>query len=300
MCLLHDYFPITFVTVNTITQFGATVGAFTLPVIVERSLEAYGYNGAFLILGGICLNALPLAVALRPRNNNGSSEMEQGPREESQGELHEFLEEETDNSVENNNSQTLGNVNTSEPLLEKVTFLSFLRTKLKTSILCEEPLYMLAVPVYFLASYIIYAWMLCLVPYAEWLGIETSRAVFLSSIAGISGIFGKLFFVFCLHLKIDTILFFCFLLPPFALTFFINSINASFAYQAVMAAVQGFMIFAFEGLSPNVMKLSIKKESNMPSAIALFLPIYGSGIMIGDLISGEYYNNLIKSGRLSY
>ena len=286
-CLIHDYFPKSFISVSTITQFGTTLGALTFPVIVERSLEAYGYTGAFLILGAICLNALPMGAALR-RRKDGVSQSERKSNRTSPEEMHTLLEKEdgTDNpddiidhpKEKSRTGSDLGDL------------FSILLRKLKTSFPFEEPLYVLSVPVTFFASYVLYPWMLFLVPHAEWQGIETSRAVFLSSIAGICGIFAKLSYLLFLRLNIDAMLFFCLTSPVCALSFFINSISPSYTYQAVLAGVQGFSLFALEGLPPSIMKLSIKKESNIPSASASNNFIYGAGVVIGDLLSGIYKN----------
>ncbi|XP_030849713.1 monocarboxylate transporter 2-like [Strongylocentrotus purpuratus] len=49
---LNDFFREKFVLMNTITLYGYTTGSMLLPIIMERSFEAYGYVGAFIILGG--------------------------------------------------------------------------------------------------------------------------------------------------------------------------------------------------------------------------------------------------------
>ena len=49
---LNECFGESFVFWNTVANFGSTTGAFVMPVVVERSLEAYGFQGAFLIMGG--------------------------------------------------------------------------------------------------------------------------------------------------------------------------------------------------------------------------------------------------------
>ena len=66
MVSFNDYFGKSFIFSNTLTIFGSKFGAFLVPVIIERSLEAYGYTGAFLILGGICLHTLVCGAVVRP------------------------------------------------------------------------------------------------------------------------------------------------------------------------------------------------------------------------------------------
>ncbi|XP_071490253.1 monocarboxylate transporter 12-like [Diadema antillarum] len=188
---LYDYFPVSFVFYNTMTLFGLTLGAFCLPVVVERSLEAYGESGAFLILGGICLNTVACGAVVRPPTDLSGLKQKE---EEMKREGH-LTEDSTASSLTTNSVQ---NMETSSGCAR-----SFVN-KLTSLIFVSEPEFTLVTPAIFLTSYVLYAWMLFLVPQAEWLGIEPSRAVFLSSIAGISGIFGRLLFLI-LSLEMFTI-----------------------------------------------------------------------------------------------
>ena len=81
--LINDYFPDKFVILNTFTLFGYTAGAMVVPVIIERSFEAYGYEGAFVILGGIVLNVVVCGAvvrkpetAVRPETKKGGSDVD--------------------------------------------------------------------------------------------------------------------------------------------------------------------------------------------------------------------------------
>ncbi|XP_030849700.1 monocarboxylate transporter 12-B-like [Strongylocentrotus purpuratus] len=67
---LNDFFREKFVLVNTITLYGYTAGSMLLPIVMERSFEAYGYVGAFIILGGITFNLVACGATIRkaPRN----------------------------------------------------------------------------------------------------------------------------------------------------------------------------------------------------------------------------------------
>ncbi|XP_041484027.1 uncharacterized protein LOC121430724 [Lytechinus variegatus] len=62
---LNKYFKENFVLANTLASFGITTGIMFLPIITERSLEAYGYQGVFLILGGIMLHLVAAAAVIR-------------------------------------------------------------------------------------------------------------------------------------------------------------------------------------------------------------------------------------------
>ncbi|XP_030844444.1 uncharacterized protein LOC105445778 isoform X2 [Strongylocentrotus purpuratus] len=63
--LINDYFPEKFVLMNSLSYYGSMVGIMVLPIITDRSLEAYGYTWTFLILGAIKLHVVACAAALR-------------------------------------------------------------------------------------------------------------------------------------------------------------------------------------------------------------------------------------------
>eukprot|EP00057_Strongylocentrotus_purpuratus_P011540 XP_011666014.1 PREDICTED: monocarboxylate transporter 11-like [Strongylocentrotus purpuratus] len=63
--LLNDYFQDTFILMNSLGNLGKPAGAIVVPVIIEGALDAYGFSGAMLILGGISLHAIPASLALR-------------------------------------------------------------------------------------------------------------------------------------------------------------------------------------------------------------------------------------------
>ena len=67
---LNEYFPEKFVFMNTVAMYGYTVGSALLPVIAEQAVQAYGYTGAFIILGGISFNVVVCGATLRKSSRN--------------------------------------------------------------------------------------------------------------------------------------------------------------------------------------------------------------------------------------
>ena len=166
------------------------------------------------------------------------------------------------------------------------TLCESLTSRMKLFILFEEPLYTLVMPVIVLWGYMYGAWMLFLVPHAEGAGIQLSRAVFLSSIAGISGIFGRILYLVLLHFKVDSTLIFCVSSLICATSFFIDSASSSYTFLAVMASIQGFTMFHLDCIPHAMMKLSVRSEDNLPQALALNPCLFGLGVIVGDFISG--------------
>ena len=164
----------------------------------------------------------------------------------------------------------------------------FLSANLKscTHIFVAEPLFTLIIPTVVLDTYVLYAWMLFLVPHAEWMGIERSRAVFLSSIAGLSGIFGRIAYLLLLHFHVDSILIFTVSSAVLGLSLFTSSVSSTYAYQAMMSLVQGFTIFIIDSIPHALLKLAIENDDNLPSGIAAAVFFVGVGAAIGNIISG--------------
>ncbi|XP_071494457.1 monocarboxylate transporter 12-like [Diadema antillarum] len=276
---INDYYPTSFIFYNTLTLFGSTFGAFCLPVIVERSLEAYGQSGAFLILGGICLNAVACGAVVRPPMDRhelrraSATKMEQDELLVVEGS--ETLNQETELAQETETPSGCG-----RSLLDR----------LKSFVYVSEPMYTLATPAIFLTNYVLYAWMLFLVPQAEWLGIERSRAVFLSSIAGISGVFGRILFLVLIRFDWNPNLIFACCCLLCAVSFFILHLGTAFVYQAINSCVQGFVMFILDSTPHALLKKTVRREENVSVALACNSMMCGAGAICGDILSGHIFD----------
>ncbi|XP_071494458.1 monocarboxylate transporter 12-like [Diadema antillarum] len=273
LVILNDFFPRSFVFYNTITLFGSTFGAFCLPVIVERSLEAYGQSGAFLILGGICLNAVACGAVVRPPKD--LHELKQAPS--TKMDLHKSVIERSETS----------NPNTKSAQETKTSCARSFLNRLSSFVHVSEPMFVLVTPVTFLTNYVLYAWMLFLVPQAEWLGIERSHAVFLSWIAGISGVFGRILFIILVRLDWNSTLIFACSCFVCAVSLFLLPITTAYACQAINALILGFIFFILDSAPSAMMKKTVRREENMSMAMASTLLLCGVGALCGDILSGH-------------
>ena len=224
---LNDFFREKFVLMNTITLYGYTTGSMLLPIVIERSLEAYGYEGAFIILGGIAFNLVACGATIHkaPRNattNGGNSYNEVNEKqkclfegesskqtesiryheEEEEEEKEEEEEEEEDGEESVLEERHLiqserRNINKQEtsPIARSSWTSSVFQTGKQSCGLLNEPLFLFTTPIQVLFMFSIYAWMLFLVPHAEYMGISPSKAIFLSTIDGIGGIIGRTIFI---------------------------------------------------------------------------------------------------------
>ncbi|XP_071487380.1 monocarboxylate transporter 5-like [Diadema antillarum] len=295
MTALNDYFPESFIFYTTLSTFGETIGAFCLPVIAERSLEAYGLSGAFLILGGICLNVLPCALTLRPPREYSSVDSHCSDTEKSDviitsadGPSSSSTDSDSDSHFIDQSKSTNTSNNTSYQENASASRGNMM-AKLKSCVYYEEPLYALVSPSFFLMYYFSYSWLLFLIPRAESLGIESSRAVFLASIAGVGGILGKIALLIIMHAQLDLSIMLVTCCTICDITIFINSLSTAYPYQAVMAFIQGVTVFMANAMGGILSKSTITNEKNMPIALTLMGFASGLGILVGDMTSASFF-----------
>ncbi|XP_072178359.1 monocarboxylate transporter 12-B-like isoform X2 [Diadema setosum] len=288
---LNDYFPESFIFYTTLSTFGETIGAFCLPVIAERSLEAYGLSGAFLILGGICLNIVPCALTLRPPRDYSSVDSHCSATEKSDVIITSADGPSSSSADSDSDSHFIGQskvTDTSNNTYEENATTSNMMAKLKSCVYYKEPLYALVSPSFFLMYYFSYSWLLFLIPRAESLGIESSRAVFLASIAGVGGILGKIALLIITHAQLDLSIMLVTCCSICDITIFINSFSTTYSYQAVMAFIQGVTVFMANSIGGVLSKYTITNEKNMPIAFTLMGFTSGLGILVGDMTSGNH------------
>ncbi|XP_071487381.1 monocarboxylate transporter 7-like [Diadema antillarum] len=285
---LNEYFLKSFIFFNTLSTLGVTIGAFCLPVIVEWSLTAYGYNGAFLILGGMCLHTVPCSLTIRP------------PRDGKTLQVHPTATKENNNVLKSVDNQST-TPSASEKDFKKISVdsksgdmessrVSSLRIRLKSCVYFAEPLFALITPCFVFCYFFMYAWVLFLIPAAESLGIERSRAVYLASIAGFGGVVGKFGMLLTIYAKFDLILVYIICCSVCNVTIFISSVNDTYLYQALMAFTQGLTVFAFDSIGGVMTKLTVENEENVPIAFSFMAFACGIGILIGDALSGHIYD----------
>ncbi|XP_054754383.2 monocarboxylate transporter 12-like [Lytechinus pictus] len=306
------YFSKSFIFSNALTFFGWTCGAFLVPIIVERSLEAYGYTGSFLILGGIASHIVVCGAVVRPprdrrrhdcvksTDDGGKDPLVDTPTSEpvdKRGDQHHHHpgKDESETSkllsaqLSGQNSQSNNEMMSSDGKSSWCSCASF-TTKLKSVVFLQEPLYTLVALAIILQFFMMAGWMLFLVPHAVGAGIDRSNAVFLSSIAGISGIFGRILYLVLLYFDYDNTVIFCIACMISACTFFIDFVSSSYIFLAAMAGAQGFTLFILDSIPHAMMKLSIRNEENIPGALAATPFLGGAAIVTGDYVSGYIYD----------
>nr|XP_054765695.1 monocarboxylate transporter 5-like [Lytechinus pictus] len=316
---------------NTLSLYGLTAGATFIPFIVERSEEAYGYHGSFLILAGIGFHAMVCAAVIRkpimkkikshcpeaktvglvrtdsemtsklirPKNNSAlGSRGEDIPSQEHQsssaGSNHsDIWLDDVDAAVTTEHLPLITEEDDDDKLAGASAGTSKGNTEPWYTFCCRsltfhDWLVLLNMPSFYIFSYALYSWMLFLVPHAESLGIISSHAVFLASLAGIGGILGRTVFIILISKNVDPFLIYIPVSIVCTLTFLLDFVGSGYPVRAGLAFVQGICFFT-EDTMPFAM---VKKTSLGPvkfrraSAMLFFFTGLGAtsaGYMTGYL-----------------
>ncbi|XP_011681635.2 uncharacterized protein LOC105446449 [Strongylocentrotus purpuratus] len=368
---MNQYFKENYVLMNTIASYGSTAGVMFLPVIAERSLEAYGYSGVFMILGAIMFHKVAGGAAIRKpifsvkNNTTGQNGRDQDPSEVIRHEPSEDDDEEdgieggdqmptskdeprydTDQgqALAENRFHTKENLENTETLnaaivindtkryeedkgvlidddnceervsllnsacdhpgevgdlpnasrsgqndSEKYNFCSSFISRCKM-FMTKEALFLMCLPANYFRAYSFGAWVLFLVPHAEQLGITPSRAVFLSSIGGISGIIGRTIAVILLVKKVHMLKIYITVGFITSLSFFLDFVGESFIIRSVWAFIQGLCFFVLDTSDATFLKLTLVDESNFSFGLGLVMLMHGSGNISAGLLTGALFD----------
>ncbi|XP_030839668.1 monocarboxylate transporter 4-like [Strongylocentrotus purpuratus] len=278
--LLNDYFQDTFILMNSLGNLGKPAGAIVVPVIIEGALDAYGFSGAMLILGGISLHAIPASLALRTvkgspkatsiQKREGCQEPLIDPNGDNKSDVMAVDDGEIVSSDDLASSSKEISQYREDHLERESADNDVLPWRLRLwrwfrhCIIVEEPLLLLSLPILFLTFFVAQSWILFLVPRAIWHGIPTSKAVLLSSIGGGGGVLGRILCIAILFfLRVDFIVVSLILSVISSTTFLIDPLLTSFPVMCVTAFVQGLCVFSSGISSAAFLKGSVSNKTSL-------------------------------------
>ncbi|XP_041453231.1 monocarboxylate transporter 12-like [Lytechinus variegatus] len=318
---LNDFFKDNFVLWSTVAAYGYTSGSLLLPIVIERSLPAYGYQGEFIILGGVALHLLVCGATIRKAtdrtvssssNRGGHDQEEKRHRCGSQerpslnGEvtLHQL-----DERVWEENVSQLERIereqedeNCEETFLEKRRLIQQESRRFQRNNetlpnasrgdcgLLEEGIFLLSLPIPFFISYTTYAWMLFLVPHGEQSGIPPSKAVYLSTLGGIGGILGRTIFVILLSKGVSDLSVYIVVGSVCTGCFCLDFTSSAYPVRATLAFFQGFSFFVEDSVYTSLSKTAIFYENNFDMAVAISNFMCGLGISCAGLFTGYLFD----------
>ncbi|XP_063963636.1 monocarboxylate transporter 9-like isoform X2 [Lytechinus pictus] len=311
----------------------ALTGATFIPFIVERSEEAYGYHGSFLILAGIGLHAMVCAAVIRkpimkkikincpeaktmglvrtdsemtskltrPKNNSAL-----GSRGEKNHKEHQSSSTGSDHSEMGLDDVETAVLTEHLPLIteeedddDKLAGASAGTSKGNTEpwykfccrgLTFHDWLVLFNMPSIFLFSYALYGWMLFLVPHAESLGIISSHAVLLSTLAGIGGILGRTVFIILISKNVDPFLIYIPVSIVCILTFLLDFVGSGYPVRAGLAFVQGICFFTEDTMPSAVVKKITFDPVKFRRAYAMLFFFTGLGATSAGYMTGSLFD----------
>nr|XP_054767204.1 uncharacterized protein LOC129274418 [Lytechinus pictus] len=310
--ILNDYFPEKFVLANTVALYGYTAGSMLLPILMEKSLQAYGYHGAFLILGGVAYHSAVCAstirkVSTKSTSGEGQDYIEQNDRKCVSGgrpltedtSLHgrkEGKDEDGDEENQGVSDQTrliradsIKKQELSSTSQSRCTATLFQAFKGSCGI-WKEPIFAFSIPIQILQSYTCYAWMLFLVPHTEQLGIPSSTAVYLSTIGGIGGIIGRTVFIVFLSKGVNA---FAVYIPVGCVctaTFLLDFVSSDYRSRAAFAFFQGFSFFIEDAIGGSLCKDAVFDDTHSGMAFANAAFWCGVGATFAGTFTGYLFD----------
>ncbi|XP_041466832.1 monocarboxylate transporter 14-like [Lytechinus variegatus] len=308
---LNDSFQENFVFWSTLTSYGYTSGSMLMPIVIEKSLQAYGYEGAFLILGAITLHTLVCGAAIRKTVGNGDASRTGGSnnhgnaenkhkRGNQNGELmnetdmHLHWEEEGEEEESQEKEREDGNCKETCQEKRRLIQREPVLARNAPAVLChgllQERIFLVSIPIAFLVNYIIYAWMLFLVPHAEELGIPPPRAIYLSTIGGIAGVIGRSVLVILLKYGANDLVVYIIVGTICTFSFLLDFIGSAYPLRAVLAFTQGLCFFIEDNVYISLSKKAVFDEANFDIALSLYSFTCGVGISCGGLLTGYLFD----------
>ncbi|XP_041452650.1 monocarboxylate transporter 7-like [Lytechinus variegatus] len=309
---LNDFFKDKFVLWSTVASYGYTSGSLLLPILTERSLPAYGYQGEFIIFGGVALHLLVCGATLRKATDRSvSGTSERGGRDQEKSHI-EVTSHQRDEKVEARDVSLLEWVdkeqedeNCEETLPEKRCLIqqeTNVQRNQKTLPndspgdcgIFNEWIFLLSLATLFLFPYATYAWMLFLVPHAEHLGISPSNAVYLSTLGGIGGILGRTTLITLISKGVSDLSVYIVVGSICSGSFFLDFIISAYPVRATLAFIQGFSFFIEDSVLTSLCKAAIFHEKNFDMAVAIANFTGGLGISCAGIFT-DYLIDVTES-----
>ncbi|XP_041483269.1 monocarboxylate transporter 12-like [Lytechinus variegatus] len=315
---VNDFFREDFVFWSTVAGYGYTAGAMVLPIVTEKSFQAYGYEGVFMILGGVVLHLLVCGAAIRKVeridddnlvNNHDDEEnrrrlsSQEGPSEDKK--MFRQMDEEYEEEVEEiDEEQEVGICEEtcqeerrlirqgSRPNRNHESFTN--ESSVISCGLLTERIVLYSIPIPFLLFYTSYAWMLFLVPHAEHLGIYSSNAIYLSAIGGLGGILGRAIFIILIRKGFNENHVYIVVGLICTGSFLLDFISSAYSVRSILAFAQGFSLFIEESVHNSLAKRTVFDEENFNMALATFNFTAGMGIACAGVFTG-YLFDVIQS-----
>ncbi|KAJ8024476.1 Monocarboxylate transporter 2 [Holothuria leucospilota] len=254
---LKDTFQDSYPTAYATSSLGTNVGVSLFPLLLEYLNSYYGIQGGVFVFGAFLWNMIVVGLLIKTTMH----------REDS---TYEEIGEDTGNRLSSLQDSQSHRICNSLPLQIFSLHPNFIFLFI-SSVLVE-------------VNFV--AWATYLVPYGQFLGYPSYTAVFLSTIGGVSGLFGKAFVAIiayhdCLH-PINIIVIPSLLI---ALSYTATFLLTNFTILAVAASVSGFCI-GLQGSGRFSMMGNVVCAKHFNLAVAWSYSGYTLSALVGGIVTG--------------
>ncbi|KAJ8034788.1 Monocarboxylate transporter 1 [Holothuria leucospilota] len=196
LTMISHYFAKRYSLANGLAYSGSGVGILVLAPLSQVFLDRYGWRGAIMLLGALCLNVSVCGAMLRPlpkpKKPRDIQQYEPLLRNEEIEDLATELTEEID---EEDVAEEDTNEVEKDEKIKKTHKKSALKQITETLALklFTNPSFVILLVVQFCARFTYMGWLIYLVPHAIQRGVTPMDATLIASAAGISNIFSRAF-----------------------------------------------------------------------------------------------------------
>ena len=297
--VLQEHFGDQFGSMHALTSVGLGVGAIILPLLTYELLGVYGLHGAFLILGGLTANTIPLCATFRSPRHVPSNKIQKSRYNkhsllgmEEEGEDEDFEGE--DNEWDNNGS-VYENDGISMSSCDPRYFLDIIVKTLALKALWKEREFVfIMLPCQLLLDIIFAGWSLFVVSFAVSVGIPPDRAPYLLIVGVVGGLLTRLLITMVLRTRPHwaTILYGIFTLI-LTTAVFLYYISSTFYYLCACSFIAGFGLYGADIAFYACLAASVS-EDNFPGVLASSFFFTGIGMASSGYITGKQVDKHVR------
>ncbi|XP_071841915.1 monocarboxylate transporter 13-like isoform X3 [Apostichopus japonicus] len=184
LTMISRYFSKRYSLANGLAYSGSGVGILILAPVSQIFLDTYGWRGALLLLGGLCLNVSVCGAMLRPIYKPIIVENSQ------QYEPLLLCEEASKESATEIPLEVIPNGNEVAETVEKISIFQRINESLALS-LFTKPSFVILMIVQFCSRFTYMGWLIYLIPHAIQRGVSPIDATLIASAAGVSNIIAR-------------------------------------------------------------------------------------------------------------
>ncbi|XP_071826445.1 monocarboxylate transporter 7-like [Apostichopus japonicus] len=324
---LKESFGTSFATAYAVTGLAANVGIAVLPFLLKYLMGSFGDRTGMLIFGALSWTLI-VTGAMLPSNKNGKEEkVKEDYSLANEDDALDDIDEEPEKETNLDEAERIETLTTSDKLTnfevsdmrrrpyERIengdnTNCDVKRSKINIEnikilfirfygVFQHHPALFLFMIVSSIQDHGYRSWSVFLIPYGEYLGIISEKAVLLSTIGGVAGIIGRLYCIL-LFSRYAMDVYLGFALPSLLITvsYTISFFCDQFHVLAVVAALTGFSYAVMSSANSGLIPSCVCDDHFKVTVVTLYT-LWGIMVQLGGITTGLVVD-LTGSYRISF